>query len=80
MLLTTEQESILNGEQGKTRQKAIRLLIDLGKAAFIVDDIVHSSDPSFSQGGLKSDKLKKTWLRESCTAVNEEDFISGLLV
>jgi len=33
MLLTTEQESILNGEQGKTRQKAIRLLIDLGKAA-----------------------------------------------
>ena len=34
------------------------LEIDLGKAAFIVDDIVHSSDPSFSQGGLKSDKLK----------------------
>ena len=33
MLLTTEQESILKGEQGKTRQKAIRLLIDLGKAA-----------------------------------------------
>ena len=33
MLLTTEQENILNGEQGKTRQKAIRLLIDLGKAA-----------------------------------------------
>lgn len=56
------------------------LEIDLGKAAFIVDDIVHSSDPSFSQGGLKSDKLKKTWLRESCTAVNEEEFISGLLV
>jgi len=33
MLLTTEQKNILNGEQGKTRQKAIRLLIDLGKAA-----------------------------------------------
>ncbi len=33
MILTTEQENILEGKQGKTRQKAIRLLIDLGKAA-----------------------------------------------
>ena len=33
MRLTPEQENILEGKQGKTRQKAIRLLIDLGKAA-----------------------------------------------
>ena len=33
MILTPEQENILEGKQGKTRQKAIRLLIDLGKAA-----------------------------------------------
>ena len=33
MILTPEQEKILEGKQGKTRQKAIRLLIDLGKAA-----------------------------------------------
>ena len=33
MRLTPEQEEILEGKQGKTRQKAIRLLIDLGKAA-----------------------------------------------
>ena len=33
MILTPEQEEILEGKQGKTRQKAIRLLIDLGKAA-----------------------------------------------
>ena len=33
MILTSEQENILEGKQGKTRQKAIRLLIDLGKAA-----------------------------------------------
>ena len=33
MRLTPEQEQILEGKQGKTRQKAIRLLIDLGKAA-----------------------------------------------
>lgn len=33
MRLTPEQENILQGKQGKTRQKAIRLLIDLGKAA-----------------------------------------------
>lgn len=33
MILTPEQENILKGKQGKTRQKAIRLLIDLGKAA-----------------------------------------------
>lgn len=33
MRLTPEQEHILEGKQGKTRQKAIRLLIDLGKAA-----------------------------------------------
>ena len=33
MRLTPEQEKILEGKQGKTRQKAIRLLIDLGKAA-----------------------------------------------
>ena len=33
MILTPEQKNILEGKQGKTRQKAIRLLIDLGKAA-----------------------------------------------
>jgi len=33
MILTPEQENILEGKQGKTRQKAIRLLIDIGKAA-----------------------------------------------
>ena len=33
MILTPEQENILEGKQGKTRQKAIRLLVDLGKAA-----------------------------------------------
>ena len=33
MILTPEQENILEGKQGKTKQKAIRLLIDLGKAA-----------------------------------------------
>ena len=29
MILTPEQEEILEGKQGRTRQKAIRLLIDL---------------------------------------------------
>ena len=33
MILTPAQENMLEGKQGKTRQKAIRLLIDLGKAA-----------------------------------------------
>ena len=33
MRLTTEQNKILNGDEGKTKQKAIRLLIDLGEAA-----------------------------------------------
>ena len=34
MILTPEQENILEGKQGKTRQKAIRLLIDLGTVSY----------------------------------------------
>ena len=33
MKLNSEQKMILDGAQGTTKQKAIRLLIDLGKAA-----------------------------------------------
>ena len=33
MKLTPEQERILEGKEGTTKQKAIRLLIDLGEAA-----------------------------------------------
>ena len=33
MKLTPEQEKILEGKEGTTKQKAIRLLIDLGEAA-----------------------------------------------
>jgi len=33
MILTSEQKKMLRGEQGTTKQKAMRLLVDLGKAA-----------------------------------------------
>ena len=33
MILTSEQNDMLKGEQGSTKQKAMRLLVDLGKAA-----------------------------------------------
>ena len=33
MILNSKQKNMLEGGQGPTKQKAIRLLIDLGKAA-----------------------------------------------
>ena len=55
------------------------LEIDLGRAAFMVDDIIAHPEQVFHFSGSNSDKLK-TWVRESRTMVNEEEFISGLLV
>ena len=33
MIITSEQNDMLKGKQGSTKQKAMRLLVDLGKAA-----------------------------------------------
>ena len=34
MILTSEQKEMLDGGQGPTKQKAMRLLVDLGEAAY----------------------------------------------
>ena len=63
MRLTPEQENILEGKQGKTRQKAIRLLIDLGKAAnaekLVPVTSAHVSGVSPLTGGISH---KRIWI------------------